>query len=457
MSVSLNLNNFTGGSSGSALGTGQGIDVTAVVDQIISSESAPETLMQNQLSSLQSQAKVLNSINSSLSALGTAVNAMKDSFGAIAGKLATSSRTDLLTASADSTAQAGLHSLVITNLASGSAYASAALPENNQQFTAGSFTLQVGAGTPVTVTVASGQNTLDAVAANINSQKIGVSASVIHDVSGARLSIISQKTGSANDLSITANTTGLTFTKTATGTDAKLMVDGIDVTSASNNVSGVISGVTLNLLSAEAGSPIALTVAPDASSATDAVNKFVSAYNAAASAINNQYAVDPTTHNEGILAGNSDLRRLQSSLLSDVTYAMSDNNGYNSLASFGVNMNDDGTLTVDSNALSTALQGHYTDFQNFLQTASTGFAQHFATDLMTLNDPTQGPLSMSLTENQSTQRGLNQSISDFEDRLAQRRKDLTTQYSQIDTMLRMYPLQIQQIQSQLSALTGTGK
>jgi len=86
MSIRLNLNNFTGGSSGSSLGTGQGIDVTGVVDQIIASESAPETLMQKQLSSLQSQATALNSINSSLTALGTAVNALRDSFGAISGK-----------------------------------------------------------------------------------------------------------------------------------------------------------------------------------------------------------------------------------------------------------------------------------------------------------------------------------------------------------------------------------
>jgi flagellar hook-associated protein 2 len=455
MSISLNLNNFTGGSSSSGLGTGQGIDVTAVVDQIIASESAPETLMQKQLSSLQLQATALNTLNSSMAALQTAVNAMRDSFGAISGKVASSSFTDLLSASADATTQAGLHNVVITNLASGSSYASAALPENNQQFTAGSFTLQVGSGTPVTITVASGQNILDALAAQINQQQIGVSASVIHDVSGARLALISQKTGSASNLTITGNTTGLTFNKTATGADANLVVDGITVTSASNTVASVIPGVTLNLLSAAPGTPIALTIAPDRDGAATAINNFVSAYNAVVTAINKQYAVDSTTHNQGVLAGNSDLRRLQASLLGDVTYAMTGNNGINSLASIGVKMNNDGTLTVDSTALGGTLQGHYTDFQNFLQTATTGYAQRFASDLMVLNDPTQGPLSLSLAENRNTQGDVNRSISDFEDRLLQRRQTLTKQYSQIDTMLRLYPLQIQQIQSQLSALSSS--
>jgi flagellar capping protein FliD len=48
---------------------------------------------------------------------------------------------------------------------------------------------------------------------------------------------------------------------------------------------------------------------------------------------------------------------------------------------------------------------------------------------------------------------LTQQISDFEDRLAQREKQLILQYSRVDTMLRQYPLLMAQITGQLNTLS----
>jgi flagellar capping protein FliD len=51
---------------------------------------------------------------------------------------------------------------------------------------------------------------------------------------------------------------------------------------------------------------------------------------------------------------------------------------------------------------------------------------------------------------------LTDQINDLEDRLANTRQLLTTQYSNVDAMLREYPLIVQQIQTQLGILS-TGK
>jgi len=67
------------------------------------------------------------------------------------------------------------------------------------------------------------------------------------------------------------------------------------VSSASNTVTGVLSGVTLNLLSASPGSPIALNVSANTASATQAVNSFVSAYNSLITSINQQFTYDPAS------------------------------------------------------------------------------------------------------------------------------------------------------------------
>jgi len=55
---------------------------------------------------------------------------------------------------------------------------------------------------------------------------LGVTASVINDLNGARLALVSTASGESGDLSVTGNTTGLIFTKSAAGVNAsfKLMV-----------------------------------------------------------------------------------------------------------------------------------------------------------------------------------------------------------------------------------------
>lgn len=53
----------------------------------------------------------------------------------------------------------------------------------------------------------------------------------------------------------------------------------------------------------------------------DSVDDFVSAYNTVINDLNQQFAVDPSTNSQGPLAGDSALRSLQSSLLTDATYS----------------------------------------------------------------------------------------------------------------------------------------
>jgi flagellar hook-associated protein 2 len=163
------------------------------------------------------------------------------------------------------------------------------------------------------------------------------------------------------------------------------------------------------------------------------------------------------TNSAGTLAANGALRSLQSSLLSDVTYAMSSNNGYESLASLGISMANDGTLSVDQTTLNNALSGHYSDFQNFFQGSSTSFGSNLAADLTSLTSPTTGVLSENLTEIKNQQTTLSTTISDFEDRLAARRQQLITQSSQIDAMLRQYPVTLQAITAQLASLQPAQK
>jgi flagellar hook-associated protein 2 len=446
-SVAVNL-------SPGAATSGSGIDVTSVVNQILASESAPENQLKQNLTDLASAQVTLSGFNSGLFGLLTSVNALSDIGGALTARTAVSSRTDLLSATADSSAAAGRHTIVIANLATGSSYATGPQTSSTTPLTPGSFNLQLGSATAVLITVDNTNNTLSGLASSINAQNLGVTASVVTDASGARLSLLSNSTGLTNDLKITNDTTGLAFTKTATAANASLTVDGLGISSATNTVSGVLGGVTLNLTGASPGTPISLNVAPDTSRATQAIQDFVNAYNSLIAQVNQQFAYDPTLGRAGALSGNGDVRALQTQLLGETTYSISGNNGITGLASIGVNLGNDGTLSVDNAKLSDTLTNHYQDLQTFFQAASgqTGFAQKLSKDLRNLTDSTRGLLNVALTQNRNDRSAIQSSINTFEDRLAVRRQQLTIQYSQVDAILRNFPLLQAQITGELASL-----
>ena len=133
---------------------------------------------------------------------------------------------------------------------------------------------------------------------------------------------------------------------------------------------------------------------------------------------------------------------------------MSGNNGFVNLASLGINMANDGTLTVDATKLHNVTSTHFAEFQNFFQslTPTAGFAQSFSNTLKSLTDSTTGLVSLNLQENASKQSVVAKQISEFEDRLVARQKELIAQYSRVDMMLRQLPVLQSQISSQLDSL-----
>src|SRR5262249_9313547 len=154
-------------------------------------------------------------------------------------------------------------------------------------------------------------------------------------------------------------------------------------------------------------------------------------------------------NSQGPLASDGSLRILQSSLLSAVTRG-SGGGPFANLASLGIKMNDDGTLTVDAGQLSSALTNDSSGVLNFFQNSSlTGFANLFAKDLHNLTDSIDGVVSVDLAQNQQQQNTLSDSIGVFQDRLSSEQQRLLTQFSQINSLLQSFPFLLQSIDMQL--------
>jgi flagellar hook-associated protein 2 len=353
---------------------GSGINIRSVVNAILGPETGQLTVWQNQQTDFASQAGLLAGINNNLTSLQTAIHALGDINGPLASLTANSSQPNIVTASAQSTAIPGTHQIVVSSLATVGTVFTDPLTNGDTSFltsgnTTGDIQLQVGGagqgGTTHDIPITQGSNdTLNTLASYINGKRWGVTATVVNDANGSRLAIYSQTSGLPGALAITANSnTVLNFQPPVGGTNASLTIDGVPFSSATNTVTGAIPGVTLTLNSAAPVTPVQILVAPDATQAAAAITNFVTAYNAVVGNLNTQFAVDPTTNTQGPLGSDSSLRSLQSSLLNDATYSVTGNGGLVNLASLGINLNSDGTLTSDNNQLNSTFTSNPAAFQ----------------------------------------------------------------------------------------------
>ena len=309
--------------------SGQGFDVSSTVAAIVSNLQNVETPWKTQLTALQSQDTAISNLGTLLSNLSTDLSQLADFTGIMAQKTGSSSDTNVLQlTSATSSASAGTHTVVVNNLAQTSSGYLAAIASASDTL-AGAITLKVGSGTAQTINLNSSNDTLAALAQAINSSGVGVTASVLTDSSGSRLSLVSETSGAGGNIQVTANSivdtsnsnAALDYTGTVTGTDASLVVDGVSLTSASNTVSSLIPGLTFQLLSASplqsdnSLEPVQIVIGNDNSGVESAVNSFVSDYNSLVSAMNVQEGNDSSGNPEPLF-GSPTLTLLQQQLFS---------------------------------------------------------------------------------------------------------------------------------------------
>ena len=441
MGLQLNIGSLTSGS---------GIDVQSTVDQLMSLQKAPLTHMQRQQTNLTSQTSALTDIQRRLQSLENVVQSLGDYTGSVAARTAMSSQSSAISATATSAAVISQHQISVDHMASRSSWYSKPL-SGSASLPAGSFTLQLGSKPTVTINVSNGDS-LQTVANNINAKNAGITANVISDANGSRLTLISNDTGTSNEIAVSADSVSLGFQESSSAKNASLTVDGVQIDSASNTISTVIPGVTLSLTGSTTGTAT-LTVAADSSQAEQAVNSFVSAYNSAIQAISAQFTYDPISKTAGPLSGDSSLRTIQETLLGSLSYSMSNNNGIASLVSLGVNMQDDGTLSVDSGKLESALASNYSAVQNFFQsTTPQGFSQTLNATLKGMLDSSKGAVTVDLRGISDTNTSLQNQIDDMNTRLDTEEQSLLLQFEQVDALLRSYPTTMDQISAVLASL-----
>jgi flagellar hook-associated protein 2 len=443
-----------------SVNSGSGFDVASTVNQILSIEQDIETPWKTQLTNLQAQDTALSTFGTHLASLASSLQTMTDFSGVFASKQGSSSDTNVVAlTSASNLATAGSHTILVNHLAQTSSQYSDRINDACDTLS-GSLTIQIGSAQSQTITIDSSNNTLQLLAASINAASVGVTASVVKDTNGSRLSLVSNNSGAAGQItlggSINDDTTGsvLSFQQGQQGLDASLNVDGLDTTSASNTVTGIIPGVTFQLLSvsANANQPVQVQITNDNSSIEQAMSAFVTAYNAVVSDITTQEGKDPSGKPEPLF-GDPTVALIQSQLTQGLLSGTA-SGSIKSLQQLGISVDQYGKLSLDASALDSALNTNFSDIEGFLQNADS-FGQTFTKVLNGLSSTsTKGVLYLALQQNTAQEAALNESISDQEARIADDKVRLTNQLNLANQILQSIPDQVNQISQLYSAVTG---
>ncbi|MBX3186736.1 MAG: flagellar filament capping protein FliD [Labilithrix sp.] len=338
-------------------GLASGIDTGALVDGLMGVARQPIAQIETKKLQTDAAAQTITSLSSKLAALKTAALALSTPTGF--SSFAATSNDPAIVATTTGSASIGSFDVEVAALARAQKSRSETFASSAAAlgFT-GSLDIQMGAGSPVTVDVLA-TDSLGDIAAKISSSGARVSASVIFDGTSHRLLLQGLDTGAANEFTVTENGVSLGFSLPGstyeTAQDASLTIDGIAITSPSNQVTGAIAGVKLALTKVTT-SPATVSIAADPTALEQKLTAFVTAYNDvvnsghAAAGFGAQKAQNP------LLAADSAVRTALHRLGKLISDAVPGATGsHPNLRSMGLITKADGTLSLDKQKLAAAM------------------------------------------------------------------------------------------------------
>jgi flagellar hook-associated protein 2 len=453
----------TVGISFGSASSGQGFDVATTVAQIQAASAAIETPWQNQLTALQAQDTVFSTLGTDLSSLMTSIQALTDANGVFSNKEGSSSDTNTISlTSSDPSAAAGSHTVVVNSLATTSSEVTGAIT-NASDTLSGSLTISVnGNGQQINVNSSNSNDTLSSLASAINSAGIGVTAEVLTDSTGSRLSLESNTSGAAGQITITGSLTdsntgsSVGFTSGQPGADASLVVDGTTITSSSNTVTNAIPGVTFQLLQADPNTAgVQIEITNDNTDINTAVGNMVTAYNKVVMDLNGQVGNDSSGKPEP-LSGSPVLAQLQNAL-SGALFGESASGSISNLAQIGITVDAsaNGTLDLDTNTLDSALNSHFTDVMGFFQnTGSFGLTMMNTVNSLGGDGSPTDLIPLAQSQNATQERSLNADITNENALLSTQKTQLTDELNTANEILQSIPSQLNEVNEMYSAITG---
>ena len=411
-------------------------DFQSIIDRQVRIASLPLTRLQNQQADLLAQKTLLGNLSSSVLSVSDAVSAL-GALGENKGLVATSSNSAKVTATnAAATAPVAYSITDITSIAraaSETSLAGYADAGSTAVSTTGTVQLQVGSNTySLDLT---GKNNLTGLRDAINGlSNTGITATIFN-------------TGSASNpyyLSLSANNAGATtlaikddngagadlLTAANQGADTVFKLNGVQVSKKSSFINDVVPGVTFNILgTTSSGETVTVNLASDRTKVRAALDRFVSAYNAAQAQIEGQ--VGP---NAGLLSGDFFVRESQNVLREVTRYDSTGAGSIKNLASLGIELAKDGKMSLNADTFNALSSSQINDAFSFFGSETTGFGS-LTRRLDGLADPLTGLAKIQQERYDDTDRRLSTQISEVQLRISTMQLSLTTRLQAADALL----------------------
>ncbi|WP_432544589.1 flagellar filament capping protein FliD [Kineococcus sp. SYSU DK002] len=481
-----------------------GLNTTSIINSLVSADAATQTRLKSTVSTAQLKVAGYQSVNTKMTALQTAAEALQKATAWSPVK-ATSSN-EAVTVTTDSKAGSGSLTVNVVKLASARTAVSEefALTDGKVDPSTLSYPLDVVKSDGSYVTLKPNTGTLDQVAAAINEAgQFGIKAVAIRVSDNKyRLQITSTDSGSKGDFKLVPHTgsgrpegtvatpgkitfapgdyAALSTVEKAQGIDelspaqdAEITIgktNPITVTSSSNSFKDVMPGVSLAVTKEASSVTVGVTSNPEA--IASAMQSLVDAANAALSDITLQtrpgaVGADGKVTGGGTLKGDSALRALKAQIVDAVTSAVG---GNSSAATFGLQI-DKTKATTSNIGLSfdkaKFLEAHAKDpvgVQALVSGASLpapkvgeparpdGIVERIARVAKSATDSVTGTITSAISGQNSSIGDLTKRIADWDTRLADKRAYYQKYYGALEVALGKLQSQSTWMAGQLAGL-----
>ncbi|MAF15385.1 MAG: flagellar hook protein [Marinomonas sp.] len=459
-----------------SLGVGSGIDLESLVENMISIQrDSKVSAYEAKISDYNSEVSAYGAIKSALETFETAVETLADSdlFTGRSASVAQSEGEEVISVEADSDASNGTYNIAVLQLAQGSRSVSSeglfGSSEDEVSSVGGDLTFSAG-GESFTITVSAGA-TLSELREQINDHEdnFGVSANLVDDGDGnVFLTLNSSVSGEGNDLVVSnthesldnvssvatgAGPAGLNISTNDAARNAVIDVDGIEINSDSNTFENAVSGLTIKAIALSDkdtnGDPetTKTEISFDTDTVKETLESFVSAYNTLLSTF------DKYTSTDAILNGSSLVRGLEGNLNSDLMTIFEDAGALNTIFDIGIEMDDDGKLSLDSSSFSDAMEESYDDIVK-LFSGETGLATVLE-DMLGNYTGSSGLLKDMVDTSQASADKNEESLENFEYRMELYEEQLRSRFTTLDSLLASLNSNGNYLLTQLSSLSSS--
>lgn len=358
----------------SSAGIGAGIDGNSIISQLTALQrSQPLQRLKDAASSLDTQISTVGTLKSLMSTLQDAARKVTDK-GAWQLATATSSNT-AVAVKVTGAALPSSSTIEVSKLARAQSLTSQVFSVPSGATDAvfntggGNINLQITSQADATktagISITPGM-TLTQVAEAINKQSgtTGVTASVITDAKGQRLSMSAKNSGESNGFTLSGSDpavraalgvdasgvpsgSGSTAAVALTGQNAVATVNGVEVQSATNEFKKTLPGLSFTVSQVtQAGAPALVTVAADTDGMKKNLQAFIDAYNALNAKLADVTKYDAESKTRGVMQGDSSIV----SITSELRATLSSNLGGINLSDLGIQMGKGGQLSFGTSA-----------------------------------------------------------------------------------------------------------